>query len=320
MRLSEAYAVLGLDESASDDDVKKKARELMKTFHPDVCKDPDAEEKFKRVGEAVECIKSGGDVGPMSDVFSPFDGLGSMFDTFFGRSGRRPHPVREQVSDIHVVVGLTFEESVLGVNKVVSVKRSEPCRTCGGAGTVPDADSCAKCGGTGTLTSRQVRGPMTIESSVMCPSCNGHAVHKGCPKCKGSCKTDVCNEQRLQLPPRLHDGATLRVRGAGNVYLSGMASDVIVEVRVEGDPNGLALVGDEVSYGIELSLLEALLGKTVSIPLVSGVCKDVELSGRVRHSDRVEVLDTSTGVPTIVRVDVRYPDDLSTVIDALKRL
>src|SRR5208283_4393739 len=115
MKYKDYYAILGVDRAAGADDIKKAYRKLARQYHPDVSKEPNAEEKFKEINEAYGVLsdpekrarydqygRAGlGDVGGMPDYTVDFsDLMEELFCNFgFGLSGsgrsRRPHRGRD---------------------------------------------------------------------------------------------------------------------------------------------------------------------------------------------------------------------------------
>ena len=183
------YEILGIPRNASVDDIKTAFRKLARQYHPDVSKEPDAEEKFKEINEAYGVLsdpqkrarydqygRAGlGEMGGMPD-YASMD-FNDIFEEILGGFGfggggarsRRPHRGR----DLQVRVELTFEEAIFGVEKTVELTRNEPCGTCRGSGAEPGTSPqrCSTCGGRGEV--RQVR--QTIFGSMMqsgpCPAC-----------------------------------------------------------------------------------------------------------------------------------------------------
>ena len=150
------YEVLGVSKSASDDEIKKAYRKLSKKYHPDINKEPDAEEKFKEVSEAYEVLSDSqkraaydqyghastdpnfgaGGFGGGFDGFSGggFGGFEDIFESFFGGGGRSANPnAPRQGSDLQYTLDLTFEEAIFGAEKEVKFNREDSCDTCHGS-------------------------------------------------------------------------------------------------------------------------------------------------------------------------------------------
>ncbi len=191
MAKKDFYQILGVNRSASAEEIKKAYRKLALQHHPDRNHDnPEAEEKFKEASEAysvlgnvekrqiydqygAEGLRSGGgqDFGFFSDsIFSDFgDILGDLFGFGGSFSGGRQRRGPRQGSDLGLEVVLTLEESFLGVEKEVEVDREMNCDGCDGSGSEPgeSAEVCRKCGGSGNV--RVSQGFFSVATT--CSSC-----------------------------------------------------------------------------------------------------------------------------------------------------
>ena len=178
------YEVLGVSKTATDEDLKKAYRKLAKKYHPDANPDnkKEAESKFKEVNEAYETLSDKqkramydqfGFDGPQGfgggnysytggfdgfSGFSDFGDLGDIFSSFFGggagfggRSSRKAGP--QKGADIRMQIEISFEESLFGVEKEISIYKQEECTTCHGTGAKPGTtpQTCQNCHGTGQV-------------------------------------------------------------------------------------------------------------------------------------------------------------------------
>lgn len=326
MRLSEAYDVLGLKEGASEDDVKKRSRELMKKFHPDVNKAPDAEAKFKQVNEAVERIKSGG----QDDTFvsfnvnggvNPFGGdLGSMFDAMFGTRSRRqqsaPPPMNVQLN-----IKVTFKDAVLGSHQTIKYTVNDFCETCDGSGSTLDPTQCNVCNGRGMIEESRHSGNVWSTTRRTCPKCNGRVKVLPCQTCMGARTAKRERVQQVAIPAGVADGMTLRLRNAGNAVIDPLVkthTDVLLTVSVIPDENGLRLVGDNIVFEKEITLLQALTGVNIVVPTILGE-REVVVRPMSKNGDSIVI--SGCGVASrgnqIVNLNVRYPSDVTRLISLL---
>ena len=332
------YELLGVARDASHAEIKRAFRNLARELHPDVSQDPDAELRFRAVAEAYEVLsdperrrtydrfghaglRGGGfspvdaDFGSLSDVFAAFFG-----ETLFGQAaGAGPRPSRGP--DIAAQVEIDLAEAVTGAKLDVQVVVARSCEACNGtgaaAGTAPV--TCPGCGGAGVVrqVSRTVLGQ--IVRSGTCPRCDGagRIVEKPCERCEGDGRTLEDTPLELDVPAGIHDGQRIRVRGAGHAgMLGGPAGDVYVSVRVR-PLAGVERDGDDLHVRASVTMTEAALGTTVSVPTPEGPF-EVELpSGsqpgavHVTRGRGMPSLETGRRGDLLVHVDVRVPTRLS---------
>jgi molecular chaperone DnaJ len=279
------YELLGIERNASDGDIKRAFRRLARELHPDVSDAPDAEARFREVVEAYEVLsnserrqlydryghaglRSGGfqpgnfDFANLSDIFSAFFG-----DDLFGRGGGRG-------SDVAAEVEVELVEAARGVKKDVPFQVAVTCRRCHGDGAEPGTSvtTCGTCGGAGRLqqVSRSVFGQFVRTQA--CPSCNGagRVVEHPCEECDGSGR--VLDERMLEvdIPAGIHDGQRIRLTGQGHAAaLGGRAGDAYVLVHVRPDPR-FVRDGNDVFTTVDLTMTQAALGATVTVPTLDG--------------------------------------------------
>ena len=286
------YEILGLERTAEEIEIKKAFRRLARELHPDVSDHPDAEHRFREVVEAYEVLskpetrqlydlhghaglRRGGfeprfDFGDLSDLFSAFFG-----DDLFGVGGARRRP---RGADIAAEVEIELVEAARGATKEVSFGVSAVCRVCGGDGAEPGTSpsTCPTCAGTGRLqeVSRTVFGEFV--RSETCPQCggSGHVVEHPCRECGGEGRVVQQRKLEVEIPLGIHDGQQIRVSGEGHAgRRGGRAGDIYVLVRVKPDRR-FSREGNDLFSTVELTMTEAAVGKTVSVPTIDG---DVEL-------------------------------------------
>jgi molecular chaperone DnaJ len=287
------YEILGVPRTAGDGEIKKAFRRLARELHPDVSDAPDAEERFRAVAEAYEVLsksetrelydrfghaglRSGGftpgqfDLGNLSDIFSAFFG-----DDLFG-VGTRPR--RARGADVVAEVEVELVEAAKGTTRDVPFEAAVTCRRCGGEGAEPGThvSTCPTCGGSGHLShvSRSVFGEFV--RTQPCPTCggDGRVVDEPCRECRGAGRVLEERTLAVEIPPGIHDGQRIRLSGEGHVGAAGArAGDVYVLVRVKQDPR-FAREGNDVFSTVDLTVTQAALGATVTMPTLDG---DAEL-------------------------------------------
>jgi molecular chaperone DnaJ len=293
------YLILGLEREATLGDIKRAYRRLARKYHPDINPgDRLAAAQFRRIAEAYETLSdpdrrrrydtSGGATAAASAPTFGFEGFdfsvsvngasaptfGDLFaDVLQGRepspqSGRAP----ERGADLHQALTVSFEETVRGGQRHLTVTRQEHCRTCGGLGTLRTSESrCIHCHGAGVIKS--ARGHMVF--SKPCRHCGGtgRLTQTRCPSCAGF-QTETRTEPLvIQLPPGLGDGARIRVQGKGHAGANaGEPGDLYVTVHVEPHPL-FHREGDDLHLIVPIGVHEAALGAKVEIPALEGTAR-----------------------------------------------
>ena len=287
------YELLGVGRGATDAEIKKAFRKLARELHPDVSQEPDAADRFKEVAQAYEVLSNAetrrlydqyGHAGLKRGGYTPTDfdlgSLGDIFAAFFGDDlfvrGSRAGTARG--GDVGAVATIELQEAFTGVTRRVELEVAVTCERCAGDGAEPGTTrtTCGTCGGSGRLqqVSRSVFGEFVRTQA--CPTCAGHGrvVETPCTACEGAGRLVREKALDVEIPPGIHDGQQIRLRGEGHAGAhGGPAGDVYVEVRVAPDPR-LERDGNDVLAQVDLTIVQAALGATVAVPTLEG---DVEL-------------------------------------------
>ncbi|NDW18006.1 molecular chaperone DnaJ [Dysgonomonas sp. 216] len=301
------YEVLGVDKSASADEIKKAYRKKAIQFHPD--KNPDdkeAEEKFKEAAEAYEVLSdeqkraqydryghnipggfggfssSHGDID-LEDIFSQFgDIFGGHFGGFggfggfsgFGGGGRQRV---NRGSDIKVRVKLNLKEIANGADKKIKVKKDVACTHCNGTGADEGTafTTCSTCKGAGAVT-RVVNTMLgQMQTQTTCPTCNGEGktITKKCTYCGGEGVNKEDDVIELKIPAGVAQGMQLSVSGKGNAaHHGGVNGDLILVIEEEKHPE-LFRDQNDLIYNLLLSFPTAAMGGSAEIPTIEGKVK-----------------------------------------------
>jgi len=331
MNRAEALKILGLDASASDEDIKKQFRKLAAKKHPDVNKEENAEEEYKKLSSAFEYLKDPKSYHSSSGHWEQHDfsnlndfinrarasgGMGGMggMGGFGGFNVNRPIATPPAVRS-HVRI--SFNESVLGCEKKIDIKRHTLCDKCSGIGKEIMNAPCPGCGGTGGKNETFGNGFQRVAVHTQCGQCMG--IGKLLKKCDG-CNDGFNQEEaelEIQVPGGVQDGWTLRVRGGGNI-LGRARDDAFVKISVDSDKD-MTLEENNVSSKLELTLYEALAGVTKKVRTVKGE-KDLKVRAGVRNREKIRL--AGYGVPNrgdhFFVLDIKYPKDVSKLMEVLK--
>ncbi len=297
------YAILGVPESATADQIKKAYRKLAKQYHPDANPDnPKAAERFKEISEANGVLsdpekrtkydqmrrlgaftggrrpsasgsarRPGTQAPPEAMDFDDIGsfGLGDIFSSIFGRN-RKAEESRARPESVEVTVSVPFRTAAVGGRLPITLSMTDICPGCAGKGGAPGAtySQCGECGGRGTISFGQ--GGFAVNRP--CPACRGRGTIPSvpCPTCGGAGELHVQRNINITVPPATESGTRVRIKGQGpKLTPSSAPGDVLVTFQVEQDRffsrDGLDLLCE-----IPITMSQAVLGTTVQVKTIGG--------------------------------------------------
>ena len=284
------YEVLGVDRSATDQEIKKAYRKLAMKNHPDRNPDdPEAENRFKEASEAYSVLSDaqkrqtydrfghaglqGAGVNPgfnsSEEIFSHFGDLfGDLFG--FGGGGRGGGRRSRRGADLTVRMMVDFLDAVHGCEEEIEVSRDIACETCIGTGVEPghQPEQCETCGGAGEVIQAQ----MFLRIRTACPACRGQGqvVRHPCMGCTGRGTQTATDKLTVKVPAGIEAGQVLRLSGKGNSGFEGaQPGDLYVEVQAEGH-EFFERRGADVFCEVPMSYAQACLGAEIAVPTVHG--------------------------------------------------
>ncbi|MES2179211.1 MAG: molecular chaperone DnaJ [Gemmatimonadota bacterium] len=346
--MADFYAVLGVERSAADDEIKKAYRKLAMAYHPDRNGgSKEAEEKFKEITEAYDVLRDpqkratfdrygeaglrrGGadfhhvDLSEALGIFMrDFGGMGGLEDLFGGRGGSN----QRSGMDVKITLPLTLVEVATGVDKEIKLKVLDSCEACKGSGAEPGTKSapCATCAGHGEVRRAQRSFFGQFVTVAPCPACKGEGqvIETPCRKCRGEGRVRGDKSIKVSVPAGVATGQYMTLRGVGNAGTrNGERGDVHVVFDVAEDPR-FEREGEDLYTEVLLTYPQLVFGATVEVPTAtSAVALSVPpatQSGQVFHLrgrglSRVNAAGTGD---LHVRVQLWTPDKMS---DEEKRL
>ena len=294
------YEVLGVERSASAEEIKKAYRKLTRKYHPDANPgDAEAAEKFKEINEANEVLSDpqkraqydqfgyvgdipGGGQGFGGFGGQGFEGFGDIGDIFgdifgggFGGGSRRRDPnAPRRGEDLEYGLQISLEEAYRGVKKTVSIPRYDTCDHCHGNGAEPGSkiETCPTCGGRGKIrqTIQTPFGQMVQEHE--CYECRGRGkkIVSPCRECRGTGRVRKQHSVDVNIPAGVDTGIRLRVSGQGGAGVNGGPSgDLFIVVEVRPDSR-FVRKDDDLYTTVEITYPQAVLGCEVKIDTFDG--------------------------------------------------
>lgn len=317
------YKILGVEKTASEDEIKKAYRKLAHKYHPD--KAGGDEKRFKEINEAYQVLSDKvkrlnydrfgtadfngfqGGAGPDGFDFSNFgrawEGFGGqvdlgdldeIFGSFFEGLGVRPkRRTYRQGSDLEIAQEITLEEVYKGTTKEIKIKTMVRCEKCGGQGGILSSgfSPCSECGGRGEVREERKTFFGAFSQVKTCERCRGtgQIPNKVCETCKGSGRVEAERSVTIEILPGIHDNQIIQVKNMGEAGERGAASgDLYIRVRVR--PHSVfERKGDDLVVRKELKIYDLLLGKKMRVPTLAGKEIEVEIPPHFNLKENLKI-------------------------------
>ena len=289
------YDVLGVPKGSSADDIKKAYRKKAKELHPDRNSDnPKAEEQFKEVNEAYDCLKDadkkaaydrfghaafeggmggggrpgGGQQGDFASAFS--DVFDDLFGDFMGQRGGGGRQRATRGSDLRYNLRVSLEDAYNGLQKTIQVPTSVQCGECNGSGAEGGSEpaTCPTCSGMGKVRAQQ--GFFTVERT--CPTCSGagQIIKNPCKVCHGMGRVERDRSLSVNIPAGVETGTRIRLGGEGEAGMrGGPAGDLYIFIEVEAHKI-FEREGPNLFCRVPVSMTTAALGGDIEVPTIDG--------------------------------------------------
>ena len=339
------YETLGVNKSASKDEIKSAYRKLAKKYHPDNHETGNAE-KFKEVQEAYDILyddqkRSAYDQfgfaafeqGAGQPGSNPFEGgfgfggeevnLGDIFSQFFGGGCRsqRANAGPRRGNDAIIRVKVDFMDTILGRDIEIPLTVDESCKACGGSGarSASDIKSCPQCNGMGYVRVQRRSLFGMVEQQETCPRCNGRGkiISQPCPNCGGKGYNRVKKNVKVHIIAGINNGQQIRVQGLGERGVNGGPNgDLFVEVNVKPHQY-FKRDGNDIHLNVPIDFVDAILGTSVDVPTVYGEATlnipSGTQPGQIFRMRGQGVKDLRSGKPgdQYVHLDIKMPTSLN---------
>ena len=311
------YDILGVNKSASKEEIKKAYRTTAFKFHPDKNPgDKKAEEKFKEASEAYGVLsdeqkKSNYDQFGHSAFQGGGQGFGGGFDTssfsdifedFFGdftggSRGSRRRSSGSRGNDLRYDVSISLKEAYKGLEKKINYTTYKKCNGCKGSGAEPGSKpiTCDYCKGGGKIRSNQ--GFFTVQQT--CPQCEGHGetISKACSKCRGNGKIQSDENVSVKIPKGVDDGTRIRLSGKGEAGTkSGGSGDLYLFISIQN--HSLFKRSEEnLFFELPITFTDAALGTTIEVPCIDGSKVKVKIPEGTQYGKQLRLKDK--GMPIL---------------------
>ncbi|MDP1720752.1 MAG: molecular chaperone DnaJ [Candidatus Nanopelagicaceae bacterium] len=277
--MADLYEVLGVGRDATQDQIKRAYRKLVRELHPDVNPDPAVQDQFKEITAAYEVLsdtqkRQDYDHGGSSNGFGAF-GFGDIMDAFFGGGGNRgPRPRVRAGQDALIRIEVDLNEACFGTEREITVESALSCNKCGGSGCAEGEKPqlCEICRGRGETQQITRSFIGQVMTSRPCANCQGYGsvIKNPCNECAGDGRVRTRQTITVKIPPGVETGNRIQMSGRGEVGPGGgPAGDLYVEI-VQTPHEFLAREGDNLHVSLGITMVAAALGTTLTVESLDG--------------------------------------------------
>ncbi len=336
------YEVLGVEKSASKDDIKKGYRKLAVQYHPD--RNPgnkEAEDKFKEATEAYEVLSDdqkrkvydqygfaglegmGGGTTDYTHVYRDFEDIfgdfSGIFENFFGggaKHSRGGNSGAAQGANLRYDLEISFKDAVYGTKAEIQYQHNETCDACHGTGGT-GRKTCPTCQGSGQV--RRSSGFFSMAS--VCPTCHGEGsiIENPGKTCGGSGVQKKRKKILVTIPPGVDDGKRINIPRQGDAGRNGgPAGDLYVFIRVAPHPY-YERSGQDLYCAVPISMMQAALGAEIQVASLDNKKIKLKVPAGTQNGKLLRIRDE--GVPVTgssakkgdlyIKIIVRIPSKLS---------
>jgi len=337
---------LGIEKSASKEEVKKSFRKLAHKYHPDKVGGDEA--KFKEINEAYSVLsddKKRSEYDTYGHVFngagggasagqgfggSGFEGfgqgagfqdfdLGDIFSEFFGGGRQSSSSKMKRGRDISIDIEIPFTEAIFGTERKILLNKVSVCSDCKGTGAkdATKMEACSTCNGQGKLHETRQSFLGTVSTVRECAMCygTGKIPKEKCKKCGGLGVVKGQSEIKIKIPNGIRDGEMIRMSGAGEAVSHGISGDLYAKIHVK--PHSLfKREDDNLVMDLNIKLTDAILGASYDIEALDGKIINLKIPAGVSVGETLRIRDK--GVPVngrtgdlMVRLQIKIPLKIS---------
>jgi len=351
MQVKDYYQILGVDKSASNDQIKSAYKKLARKYHPDLNPgDKSAEEKFKEISAAYAILSDtdrrkrydtlgtgfeSGDThgGSQGYDFTGFDfanftdiDFKDIFDDIFKTKKRSQRPGRQKGLDIQYNISISLIDAVKGLSTQIILNREKTCIKCSGSGRISGMSlkPCSQCSGKGRIKYAK----SFINYETVCEHCQGSGLEPGseCSTCKGRGLIAVKEKISVKIPPGVDTGSKIRVSGKGNGGINGGDNGDLYILTAVLDHAFFKRKGHNIYATLPVRIDEVALGAKIDIPTVDGTATRIRIppgtnSGQVFRlkGKGMPSLRGSARGDMLVTVEIQLPKVLDENSKALLR-
>jgi molecular chaperone DnaJ len=348
MASKDYYHTLGINKTASADEIKSAYKKLAKQWHPDVNKSPHASEKFKEINEAYSSLSdpqkrqaydqfgsegmnqgyggyTGGNMGgfDFSDFFGGntggFGNMDELLRQAFGGEFQSENRHSSKPLHVRVDVELEFEEAAFGTTKIIRLMRNGECETCQGTGSASGKkENCSTCKGRGMHTQTRRTPFGMFQTTGPCSTCGGtgQTIADPCTTCRGKGFTPIETKIEVKIPGGVDTGNHLRISKQGH-YADGKNGDVYVVLHVRPHER-FKRDGNDVYLEQPISYADAVLGGDVEVPILGNKTATLHVPPRTKpgtifrmKGNGVKILNENGHGDQYVEVQIHVPEKVS---------